>query len=138
MIIQNGKDEQIRPNWFMTEKIKIVFFFIYCHIATFCQLLSYKYQLVLINKYCQKHYISSAWIDFKNECNTMPDFWIFESLKMFWTAEDLIQVLKDSMKLRKTKLYSKNEYLADVSIRRAIFQADSFSLSCICQWPSER
>lgn len=91
-----------------------------------------KDQLVIdkvILRHCKRRHtnLCTAWIDFKKAYDLVPHSWIVETLKMFGIAENVIQLLQGSMKDWKTKLYSNSEYLADVDIRRGIFQGDSFS-----------
>ena len=57
----------------------------------------------------------------------VPHSWILECLQMFKVAGNITRLIKNSMKSWKVELSSGKETLAEVNIRRGIFQGDSFS-----------
>jgi hypothetical protein len=68
-----------------------------------------------------------AWIDFKKAYDMVPHSWVLKCLNMFGIASNVIEMMKSSMPHWKTNLYAGNEHLGEVSIKRGIFQGDSFS-----------
>ena len=46
---------------------------------------------------------------------------------MFGIAENIIDIMSSSMPMWKTNLYANSQHLGSVSIKRGIFQGDSFS-----------
>ena len=68
-----------------------------------------------------------GWIDYRKAFDMVPDSWILECLQMFKVAGNVSRLLKHSMKSWKVELSSGKEALAEVNIRRGIFQGDSFS-----------
>lgn len=83
----------------------------------------------MILKNCKKFKknLSMAWIDFRKAYDMVPHSWILETLEMFGIAKNVVAMLRNSMPDWKTNLYSGNTHLGDVSIKRGIFQGDSFS-----------
>lgn len=83
----------------------------------------------MILKDCKEHRknLSMAWIDFKKAYDMVPHSWIVETLGMFGVAKNVIHTLRNSMPEWKTRLYVNNQHLANVNIKRGIFQGDAFS-----------
>ena len=92
-----------------------------------------------ILKDCRKRHINlaMAWIDYRKAYDMVPHSWIVECLEMFGIAENVKNVLIDSMKTWKTELTSSGERLGVIHIRRGIFQGDSLSplLFVLCMIP---
>ena len=75
----------------------------------------------------RKKNLAMAWIDYKKAYDLVPHSWIIECLDMFGIADNIKQLLIDSMKKWKTELTSSGEVLGEVEIKRGIFQGDSLS-----------
>ena len=67
----------------------------------------------------------------------IPHSSILESLGLVQVSENIVEFIKKSMKNWNSNLTSCGEYLANVDIRRGIFQGDSFSplIFVICMIP---
>ena len=72
--------------------------------------------------------IAVGWIDCKKAYDMVPYSWILECLKQLGTAENIRNLLKNSMKSWRTELTSNGQCLGTVPIKRDIFQGDSLSL----------
>ena len=68
-----------------------------------------------------------GWIDYRKAFDMVPHSWILECLQMFKVAGNVSYLVRNSMNLWKVELSSGKETLAQVNIRRGIFQGDSFS-----------
>ena len=68
-----------------------------------------------------------AWIDYKKAYDMILHSWILESLELVQVSENIVEFIRKSMKDYNTDLTSCGEYLANIDIRRVIFQGDSFS-----------
>ena len=75
----------------------------------------------------RKKNLAITWIDYKKAFDMVPHSWILECLDLFGIAENIKRLLMTSMKSWKTELTSCGEVLAEVRIRRGIFQGDSLS-----------
>ena len=88
---------------------------------------------------CKKRHtnLGMAWIDYKKAYDMIPHSWILESLGLVQVSENIVEFIRKSMKNWNTNLTSCGEYLANVNIRRGIFQGDSLSplLFVICMIP---
>ena len=71
--------------------------------------------------------LAMAWIDYKEAYDMVPHSWIIECLDLFGVAENIKSLLANSMEKWKVMLCSGNSELAEVEIRRGIFQGDSLS-----------
>ena len=71
--------------------------------------------------------IAMGWIDYRKTFDIVPHSWILKCLQMFKVAGNVSHLVKHSMKSWKVELSSGKETLAEVNIRRGIFQGDSFS-----------
>ena len=78
-----------------------------------------------------------AWIDYRKEFDMIPHSWISECLEVFGVAENIKNLLKNSMNLWKLELTSNGVSLGNVEIRRCIFQGGNFSplLFLLCMVP---
>ena len=67
----------------------------------------------------------------------IPHSWILESLGLVQVSENIAEFIRKSMKNWNTNLTPCGEYLANVDIRRGIFQGDSLPslLFLICMIP---
>ena len=83
----------------------------------------------MIMKNCRrrKTNLSMAWIDYKKAFDMVPHSWIIECLKIYGAAENIITLLSNTMNHWKTNLTASGTKLAEVNIRRGIFQGDSLS-----------
>ena len=88
---------------------------------------------------CKKRHndLEMAWIDCKKAYDMIPHSWILESLGLVQVSKNIVEFIRKSMKNLSTNLTSCGEYLANVHIRRGIFQGDSQSslLFVICMIP---
>ena len=64
-----------------------------------------------------------AWIDFRKTFDMVPHAWI----TMFGVADNMTNLLENSMEQWNTKLISGGESLGHVEIKRGTFQGDSLS-----------
>ena len=71
--------------------------------------------------------LGMAWIDYKKTYDMIPYSWILESLVLVQVSEKFVEFIRKSMKNWNTNSTSCGEYLANVNIRRGIFQGDSLS-----------
>ena len=82
---------------------------------------------ILKNCKRRKTNLAMAWVDFKKAYDMVRHSWILETLSMFGIADNIKQLIQNSMPLWKTQLYHDQENLGTVNIKRGIFQGDSFS-----------
>ena len=82
---------------------------------------------ILKNCKRRKTNLAMAWVDFKKAYDMVPHSWILETLSMFGIADNIKQLIQNSMPVWKTQLYHDQENLGTVNIKRGIFQGDSFS-----------
>ena len=81
--------------------------------------------------------LAMAWIDYKKAYDFVPHSWIIECLDMLGIAENVRNVLENSMKNWKLRLASNGLDLCDIDVNRGIFQGDSLSplIFVICMIP---
>ena len=88
---------------------------------------------------CRKRHtnLAMAWVDYKKAYDMIPHSWIIESLEFTNVADNVIKFIKRSMKSWNVNLSSNGEFLANVKIKRGIFQGDSLSplLFVVCLIP---
>jgi hypothetical protein len=82
---------------------------------------------VIKNSKTRKTNLCMAWIDYKKAYDMVPHSWVIETLKMVGIADNIIDLISRSMCNWKTNLFSDNQLLGTVNIKRGIFQGDSFS-----------
>ena len=82
---------------------------------------------ILQNCRKRKTNLSMAWVDYKKAYDMVPYSWIIATMEMVGLANNIIDLIKQSMKKSKTNLYADEKPLGSVPIRRGIFQGDSFS-----------
>ena len=58
----------------------------------------------------------------------VPHSWVMKSLELVGAAQNIVNLLKETMKNWKTNLICNNTYLGTVKINRGFFQGDSLSL----------
>ena len=83
--------------------------------------------MMLINTKRRKTNMSMAWIYYKKAFDVIPHSWLIECLEMYGAEENTIRFLKNTMPNWKTILTSSGTRLAEVNIRREIFQGGSLS-----------
>ena len=83
--------------------------------------------MVMMNSKRRKTNLSMAWIDYKKAFDMIPHSWLIECLEIYGAEENTIRFLKNTMPNWKTILTSSGTRLAEVNIRRGIFQGDSLS-----------
>lgn len=84
-------------------------------------------KMVMKNSRRRKTNLSMAWIDYKKAFDMIPHTWLIECLKIYGAEENTISFLKNTMRNWNTILTSTGVRLAEVNIRRGIFQGDSLS-----------
>ena len=84
-------------------------------------------KMVMMNSKRRKTNLSVAWIDYKKAFDMIPHSWMIECLEIYGAEENTIRFLKNTMPNWKTILTSSGTRLAEVNIRRGIFQGDSLS-----------
>ena len=73
-----------------------------------------------------------GWIDYRKTFDMVPHSWILKCLQMFKVAGNVSSLVKHSMKSWKVELSSGKETLAEVNIRRGIFQGGFFLSIAVC------
>ena len=68
-----------------------------------------------------------AWIDYKKTFDMIPHSWLIECQEIYGAEKNTIRFLKITMPNWKTILTSSGTRLAEVNIRRGIYQGDSLS-----------
>ena len=68
-----------------------------------------------------------AWIDFRKAYDMIPHSWILKTLELVETARNIIELLGRGMQSWRTVLFSGENKLGKVNIKRDIFQEDSLS-----------
>ena len=71
--------------------------------------------------------LNMAWVDYKKAYDMVPHSWILEAVSMFGLADNICNLLSQSMKYWKTMLTAGDQTLGTVDIKRGIFQGDSLS-----------
>ena len=75
-----------------------------------------------------------TWIDYKKAYGMVPHSWISECLEIFGIANNVQDFLNNSMKSLQLELNTSGKTLAEVDIKRGIFQGDSLSPLLFCVW----
>ena len=93
----------------------------------------------MVMRNCKRRQVnlSMVWIDYRKAYDMVPHSWIKKTLEMCGVAENIKNVLSESMKTWRTNLTSGNTSLGQVEIKRGIFQGDSLSplLFVMCMIP---
>ena len=94
-------------------------------------------KLVLKDSKKRRVNLAVAWIDYRKAYDMIPHSWIKECMEIYGIADNIRKFITSSMETWKTKLTANGSDLADVNIRRGIFQGDSLSplLFVICMIP---
>ena len=82
---------------------------------------------VLKNCKRRKTNLSMAWIDYKKAFDMIPHSWLIECLELYGAATNIIDFIKGTMQNWKTILTAGGKTLAEVQIKRGIFQGDALS-----------
>ena len=72
-------------------------------------------------------FVNNTWIDYKKAFDMIPHSWLIECLEIYNAKESTIRFLKNIMPNWKTILTISGTRLAEINIRRGIFQGDSVS-----------
>ena len=83
--------------------------------------------MVMMNSMRRKTNLSMTWMDYKKAFDVIPHPWLIECLEIYGAEENTIRFLKNTMPNWMTILTSSGIKLAEVNIRRGIFQGDSLS-----------
>ena len=75
----------------------------------------------------RKKNIAMCWLDYRKAYDLVPHSWLNECLSMFGVAENVKDLLINSMKEWSTMLTSCGEEIGEVKFSRGIFQGDSLS-----------
>ena len=84
-------------------------------------------KMIMRNCKRRKTNLSMAWIDYRKAFDMVPHSWIIECLKIYGAAENIVTLLSNTMKHWKTTLTVSGTTLAEINIKRGIFQGDSLS-----------
>ena len=88
---------------------------------------------------CRKRHtnLGMTWVDYKKAYDMIPHSWIIEGLKFANVADNLVNFIERSMKSWNINVSSNGEFLANVEVKRGIFQGDSLSplLFVVCMIP---
>ena len=84
-------------------------------------------KMVMMNNKRRKANLSMAWLDYRKAFDMIPHSWLIECLEIYDAEENTIRFLKNTMPNWTTILTSSGTRLAEVNIRRGIFQGDSLS-----------
>ena len=71
--------------------------------------------------------LGMAWIDFRKAFDMVPHTWITKCMTMFGVADNMTNLLENSMEQWNTELISGGGSLGHVEIKLGIFQGDSLS-----------
>ena len=83
--------------------------------------------VVMMNSKRRQTNLSMEWIGYKKAFNMIPHSWVIECQEIYGAEENTTRFLKNTMPNWKTILTSSGTRLAEVNIRRGIFQGDSLS-----------
>ena len=83
----------------------------------------------MVMKNCKRRLtnLCVAWIDYKKAYDMVPHSWILACLRMFKLADNVFNLIENSMSSWTVDLTSGGEMLGQVKIKRGIFQGDSLS-----------
>ena len=84
-------------------------------------------KMIMRNCKRRKTNLSMAWIDYRKAFDMVPHSWLLECLRLYGAADNLVSLLANTMHHWKTTLRAAGTTLAEVNIRRGIFQGDSLS-----------
>ena len=84
-------------------------------------------KMILKESKARRKNLALGWIDYKKAYDMIPHPWILECLGLVGTAQNVKNLLANSMNGWKTELTSNGESLGNVDIKRGIFQGDSLS-----------
>ena len=84
-------------------------------------------QMILKEVRKRRKNIAMGWIDYKKAYDMIPHSWILECLRMFKISEPVVKFIGNSMEDWKVDLTAAGDKLAEVGIKRGIFQGDSLS-----------
>ena len=91
--------------------------------------------MIIENYHKKKQSLSSTWVDYRKEFDSVPYSWILKALDIYKVSPVVINFLKNSMKLWNTNLFlnrTKGSMKSDkININCGIFQGVSFCLSLI-------
>ena len=97
-------------------------------------------KMIMKNSKKRKTNISMAWIDYRKAFDMVPHSWLIECLRIYGAEDNTINFLKNTMANWNTILTCSGKRLAQVKIKRGIFQGDSLSplLFIIAMMPMTR
>ena len=84
-------------------------------------------KMILKESKARKKNLALGWIDYKKAYDMIPHPWILECLGLVGIAQNIKNLLANSMNGWKTELTSNGQSLGSVDIKRGIFQGDSLS-----------
>ena len=84
-------------------------------------------RMILRNCNCRQSSLAMAWIDYQKANDIIAHSWIVRCLDIFETADNIKNLITNSMMNWETELTSGKVSLGKVKIRRGIFQGDSLS-----------
>ena len=76
--------------------------------------------------------LAICWIDYQKAYDMLPHSWILETMELTGMAKNVIELIRNSMRSWNTELEYLGEGIAEVDVRRGIFQGDSLSPLPLC------
>jgi len=73
-----------------------------------------------------------GWIDYKKAYDTVPHSWIIQSMELHKIDYKIINLVPQSMGSWNTAITSGDKHLANIKIKRGIFQGDALSPLLFC------
>ena len=87
-------------------------------------------KMVMKNSKRRTTNLNVAWIDYTKAYDMVPHSWVLQCLKIFKVANNISNVIKNSMKNWKVKLATGKETLGEVKIE-AFFKDTFYHRSCL-------
>jgi len=80
----------------------------------------------------RKNNLAMGWIDYKKAYDTVPHSWIIQSMELHKIDHKIINLVQQSMGSWNTALTSGGKHLANIKIKRGMFQGGALSLLLFC------
>ena len=84
-------------------------------------------KMILKESNAREKNLALGWIDYKKAYDMIPHPWILECLGLVGTAQNIKNLVANSMNGWKTELISNGQSLGNVDIKRGIFQGNFLS-----------
>jgi len=80
----------------------------------------------------RKANLAMGWIDYKKAYDTVPHFWIIQSMELHMIDHKIINLVQQSVGSWNTALTFGDKHLANIKIKGGIFQGDALSSLLFC------